>query len=526
MATDSTPESSVSPADRAGMSSEKGIVEFLHGKTLILTGATGFLGKVLVEKILREQPDVAHIYLVIKARPNRSVHERLLEQVVSAPVFDRLRERYGEGYQAFMLSKLTAIDGDIGQEWLGVDEATREALFPKVDVLVNSAATTAFDERFDTALAINSLGPRNLARFAHRCPKLKLLMHVSTAFVNGLREGRAPEAAWTPGASVAAEQNKLAAGTPPLDVEQELAIASEALATATAEAASRGLDKADANAYVQQAMVALGMARSRVYGWQDTYVFTKAMGEAVLAAERGHLPVAIIRPSIVESAMREPVKGWIEGIRMADPIFIAYGKGQMKGFLADRDGVLDMVPVDIVINAMLAAMPARAGRDGLQVYHVATSTANPLRISFLAEVVSRHFEEAPFKDNKGSAIKLRDLVVFPSYQSFFLDNWIRYKVPLMVLSLLPFLTDSATKRRLTVLEKTFDQLGYFANIYQPYTFYRGRFDASNTRALYEGLREDEVERFNFDLTRIDWRSYIKDVHLPGLRHFVLKGRGS
>ena len=90
----------------------------------------------------------------------------------------------------------------------------------------------------------------------------------------------------------------------------------------------------------------------------------KAMGEMLLGRQHGEVPVAIVRPSIVESALSEPYAGWVEGIRMCDPIVIAYGKGQLRGFVGDADGVLDVVPVDHVVNAMLAAMPRHARTAG------------------------------------------------------------------------------------------------------------------------------------------------------------------
>lgn len=97
-------------------------------------------------------------------------------------------------------------------------------------------------------------------------------------------------------------------------------------------------------------------------------------------AEQHGLPVSIVRPSIVESALQEPMTGWMEGIRMADPIILAFGKGHMDGFVGDRHGVLDIVPVDTVINAVLAACAAQASTPGVSVYHVATSVLNPLSI--------------------------------------------------------------------------------------------------------------------------------------------------
>jgi len=55
--------------------------------------------------------------------------------------------------------------------------------------------------------------------------------------------------------------------------------------------------------------------RARAFGWQDTYVFTKAMAEMLMVSGRDDLPVVIVRPSVIESTYSQPFPGWIEGHR-------------------------------------------------------------------------------------------------------------------------------------------------------------------------------------------------------------------
>lgn len=100
------------------------IRQFLHGRTLLITGATGFLGKVLVEKILYEQQDVAHIYLLMQPRGTQTAADRLNDQVIPSDAFARLQERHGDGYRDFMTSKLSAVEGRLGLPALGIDEQT------------------------------------------------------------------------------------------------------------------------------------------------------------------------------------------------------------------------------------------------------------------------------------------------------------------------------------------------------------------------------------------------------------------
>jgi fatty acyl-CoA reductase len=56
--------------------------------------------------------------------------------------------------------------------------------------------------------------------------------------------------------------------------------------------------------------------RARMFGWPNTYVFTKAMGEMLLVHyNRDTVPLVIIRPTMITSTYQEPFPGWIEGVR-------------------------------------------------------------------------------------------------------------------------------------------------------------------------------------------------------------------
>lgn len=69
---------------------------------------------------------------------------------------------------------------------------------------------------------------------------------------------------------------------------------------------------------VAQKMKEVGMARATLFGWQNTYQFTKAMAEMVIHESRGEVPVVIVRPSFIESTLKEPLPGWIQGNRCED----------------------------------------------------------------------------------------------------------------------------------------------------------------------------------------------------------------
>ncbi|KAK6793821.1 hypothetical protein RDI58_007274 [Solanum bulbocastanum] len=503
-----------------------GITMFLRGKAFLITGATGFLGKVLIEKILRTTPDVNKIFILIKAKNKEVAMQRLKNEILNADIFNCLKQVHGKSYQTFMLSKLVPVLGNVCEANLGIDQDTANMMVKEVDIIVNSAANTTFDERYDIALDINTGGPTRLMNFAKQCHNLKLFLQVSTAYVNGQQQGRIMEKPFCIGDSIAKEN--LLSGVDlnsftSLNVEDEIKLVLES---------KQGLEDNS----VAQKMKEIGLQRANKFGWQDTYVFTKAMGEMMIDSMRGDIPVVIIRPSVIESTYKEPFPGWMEGSRMMDPIILYYGKGQLTGFLVDPNGVLDVassshkypVPADMVVNATLAAM-AKHGTEGKpgssNVYQVASSAVNPLVFKDLARMLFDHFNRSPYIDSKGRPIHVPKMSLLRSMEDLSSHLW----QDAINRSGLTDLTDPNGKlsRKLeNICRKSVEQAKYLANIYEPYTFYGGRFDNSNTQRLMECMSKEERWQFGFDVESIDWKDYISNVHIPGLRKHVMKGRGS
>ncbi|GLT96270.1 hypothetical protein SLE2022_139070 [Rubroshorea leprosula] len=493
-----------------------GIVKFLRGKGFFITGATGFLAKVLIEKILRTMPDVGKIFLLIKAKNEEAAMERLKNEIINTDLFKCLQETYGKAYQNFMLSKLVPVVGDLSEYDLGLQGDLADVIAEEVNIIVNSAANTTFDERYDVAIDINTRGPCHLMGFAKKFKNLKLFLQVSTAYVNGQRQGRIMEKPFCIGDSIAMENlisETATRSTPILDIENELRLALNS-------------DEASEGAEVAQKMKELGLERAKRYGWQDTYVFTKAMGEMMINKMRGEIPVVIIRPSVIESTYKEPFPGWMEGNRMMDPIVLCYGKGQLTGFLVDPDGVLDVVPADMVVNATLAAI-ARHGmtqKPEINIYQIASSVVNPLVFQDLARLLYEHYNSSPVLDSKGRPIQVPSMKLFSTMEELSTHLW-RDAIDRSGLTAVASSDGKLSQKLELICRKSVDQAKYLANLYEPYTFYGGRFDNSNAQGLMEIMSEEEKRCFGFDVGSIDWKDYIKNVHIPGLRRHVMKGRG-
>jgi len=139
------------------------ITESLRGKSILITGSTGFLGKPVVEKILREVPEVSQIYVLIrpKTRPSGEVlaaADRMESELIGSDVFDKLRAERPD-FDTFIHEKLSAVGGDVSLEGLDLIPEDAERLFQEIDIIINSAAVVVFDERLDFAVQLNTLGP-------------------------------------------------------------------------------------------------------------------------------------------------------------------------------------------------------------------------------------------------------------------------------------------------------------------------------------------------------------------------------
>lgn len=163
-------------------------------------------------------------------------------------------------------------------------------------------------------------------------------------------------------------------------------------------------------------MVREGLECTRALGWPDVYTMTKALGEQLLVRDRGPIPLCLLRPTIIESALREPRPGWIDGLRTLDPVIVAYGRGQLRDFPADPGTAIDVVPVDVVVKATLAAAAALLRTGGLSVYHVATGQ-KPLTVGQLAGHLHEYFGRHPLRDRAGRPVPVRSWR-FPSRRAF------------------------------------------------------------------------------------------------------------
>jgi HAD superfamily hydrolase (TIGR01490 family) len=419
--------------------------------------------------------------------------------------------------------RVTAVGGDLSQDSLkGVHD---------IDIVIHCAASVSFEQPLDDALELNGKGPARLLEALRQAGSDPYFIHVSTAYAAGQRTGLVLErpsgsAPSEPEVDIDAELD--AARTWRRDIEAESRLpdhqrrfvrqAERAVGPAGGPAVGVRAERLRRD-WVGDELVERGRERARALGWSDTYTLSKALGErGLIAANPGHL--TIVRPAIVESALHMPYPGWMESLKVADPIMLGYGAGLIPGrFGANGSVRMDIIPVDFVANACLAAAAHPPSNGTVRTLNVSTGMRNPLTIRGLAERTTSYFRERPIPGEDGLPIEVTEF---------------RFSTPAQIVSALdraeallergrtliekiPIPRNDDVELRLHKNQRRLDRLRRLNEIYWPYGALDCVFDDRNTRALLRELHPDDRERFGFDVDEIDWDEYLGEVHLPALR---------
>ena len=501
------------------------IAEALKGKTILVTGSTGFLGKSIVEKCLRAIPDVGRINLAIRSSARRPAAERLEREVLSSPAFKRLKEQLGEeAFARLVKAKLAVIEIDLGRDGLGLSDIGREQL-RECDIVIHSAAAVEFDNPADLSAQTNLLGAARMVEALKATGARPHLVHISTAYVGGMLRGLVrEEAPHDPGLNWRHEAEVLANLRAPVEEESR---SPEILNRLSREARSRmgpAGTPAVARAterlrdrWVKDRLIERGRVHARAMGFADIYSFTKAMAEHAVVELHGDIPLSIVRPSIIESALEEPFPGWLEGFRMAEPLILAFGRGILRDFSGLPDSVLDIIPADFVVNTVLAVAANPPADTRPRVYHAASGSRNPLRFRGMTDSAARYFAKHPLRDRFGQAIGTPNWT-YPSREELatraktalrFVEaaQWAVERLPLGA-SVAGISDDLNAERER--LERGVNLI----QLYGVYTEVDCIFDTRNLMSLWEKMPEAERKVFPFDAALYDWEHYFQDVHFP------------
>ena len=533
------------------------VTEILRGKHVLLIGTTGFVGKVALSMLLHRYPDIGRVYCLVRPGAGNTADERFYKKVAASEAFDPVRDVHGAGFEAWMRTKIVAVPGDIGRPLCNFTEEQIAEL--KVDVILNSAGLVSFAPSLESALRINAMGAKNVLDLARKLGAR--LVHVSTCFVAGQREGDVWEDEpvvgyfprqdelldrdFDPAAEIADCQKIIEQARDRSNDRQHISEFRERAAESLREQRRDPDDENDLKIavarerkiWMNDVLTKLGMERARHWGWTNTYTYTKSLGEQMILGDRA-VASTIVRPAIVESAIRYPFPGWNEGFNTSAPLMYLMLKGHRAVPVGD-DAALDVIPVDFIAAGMLLATAAVLAGEHDPVYQLGTSDANRVTSKRLTQLtalaVRRHFRDKADRgeDELRSRLRARLESMPVSYEHF--ERWSAPMFKRIADKLIHVIDDrlpswgaprveAIAERARDELQKvsTFTgQIAELVDLFKPFTTDHDiAFRCDHMRALWARVTPADQDRLLWAPHLVDWRKYWLDTHFPGLQKWT------
>ncbi|MCS6856787.1 MAG: SDR family oxidoreductase [Sandaracinaceae bacterium] len=498
--------------------------EKLEGKQLLVTGCSGFIGKVFIGLLLDRVPEIRRIILLARPKKGKGAKERVSWLFERSPAFRHLREKHEEGLGDWLRERVLVVEGDVRYPHLGLSAFEAQNLAREIDAVIHVAGETDFEPDPIEAIAINTKGALHAQEFA-RMSRGKRLLHVSTAFVAGMVSGRVEERI----------RRGISPNGTPFDPWDELHAIESLCASLSSKAPSPHEARKQRITYVS--------LRARSLGWPNIYTYTKGLAEHLVAGN-GDVATCLVRPSIVESAREIPFSGWNEGVNTSAPIVWLVSTMHRHLPVASQH-IFDVVPVDTAARGILLALAELMGGEHAPVYHLASGDTNPFTFGRAVDLTSlarrrqygesnnaferwvlRHLDSVPSDTPPSEDLTLSLARAAASKVKELWSNldiarvaprWTNHKFG-------EFISKVAQQqsKQWSHLARTLAQVESMLERYQPFIFdHNYVFVTEEIRRASQRLEGEEKESLGWDVENIDWRDYWMNVQIPGLDRWSL-----
>ncbi|XP_045467337.1 fatty acyl-CoA reductase 1-like [Harmonia axyridis] len=449
------------------------IGDFYKGTNIFITGATGFVGKALVEKLLRSCDGIDNIYLLMRDKRGLCIEQRL-KDLFKNPVFEKIRDKNPDVFQ-----KVKAINGDVSLPNLALSEIDRIFLWDNIDVVFHSAATVKFNEDLKNAMLLNTLGTKRVLDLCKEMKKLKSFVHVSTAFSNSDKT-HIKETVYKPAFDLNSIMNCM--DILPKDIVEML-------------------------------------SKKLLGKHPNTYTFTKALAEYLVLEYSSTIPAAVVRPSIITAAWKEPIPGWVDNMSGITGIFMECGRGTIKSIICDEKYVMDIIPVDVVVNTIITAgWHTHAYKSKMmRVYNCVTGGRNPVTWKRFGELTHKYVREYPSKYVQW----------YPGFE-YRTNRFIHiiyatlyHTIPAALLDVFLYCT-----RQKPIMLRISNKFYHALEAGKFFSTNEWDFDTNTFESLANAVKHTEDgKEFNIDIHQntsdFDWDQYVKNFMI-GVRQYVLK----
>ncbi|KAL7012852.1 hypothetical protein ACKWTF_015078 [Chironomus riparius] len=300
------------------------IADFYANKNILITGATGFMGKVLLETLLRKCGGINCIYIIVRMKRGVDPKQRYNEFIEDI-VFDNIRQATPE-----RLNKIKLIKGDILIDNLGINEKDTIELIENVNIIFHCAAKAKFSLTLRDALSHNLHATWRVLQLAEKIQNLVVFSHFSTCYCNPLDK--------------VMEERYYKPCEDPFKVIRALMSSNE-----------KDLDEL-------QPILMRGMP--------NTYAISKLLTEELVHLYSDRIKFVVTRPAVVISAWREPFIGYVDNKKngLIGPM-MARASGALRTVLSNPDKLIELVPVDVATHAIIALTCKRGLIEGNEILY-------------------------------------------------------------------------------------------------------------------------------------------------------------
>ncbi|XP_011865824.1 PREDICTED: putative fatty acyl-CoA reductase CG5065 isoform X2 [Vollenhovia emeryi] len=445
------------------------IQSFYAGQTIFITGGTGFLGKILIEKLLRSCPDISTIYILIRSKKDKNP-ERRLDEMFDSVLFDRVKNEVPH-----FRKKVVPIVGDLEIENLGLSKNDKNILIHKVSIIFHMAANVRFIEKLKHHVQVNICATNTILSIVKLMQNLKSFIYVSTIYSN-FNMKHVEERVYTY----------------PIDYKDIISFVHTLSENEMEEKMTKIVSQ-----------------------WPNTYTFTKAMAERLLRDEGQGLPIGIFRPGTVSTTANEPLIGWTDN--KYGPVGVAASMllGITRVQRCNSNAKTNLVPVDFTINALIASAwdifnQCRKDKDML-IYNFVSPIDRPTWSEYTNALL-----------DTSKIYPMHKAIYFPCMT--FLQRDIPYKICVWLYHFLPALLMDAANicmNRQPRMLKLYMTIGKCSKAIEPFCNYEWSYSTDNVQAMWDHLGEEDQNLFKFSMFAFDWTKYLVD-HYKGIRLFLLK----
>ncbi|CAH0602073.1 unnamed protein product [Chrysodeixis includens] len=456
------------------------VQKYYEDATVFITGGPGFLGKALVEKLLRACK-IKKIFVLIRLKKGKGSQEKL-ETVWQDSLFDLVREK-----KPRFLDKIVPVTGFVSEPRLGLSERDWVTITNEVDIIFHTAATVRFDEPLKVAAKINVGGTMNAVEVAKCCTKLKQFIHVSTAFSQATKERIG---------KVVTEQFYPCVMSPKIFMDMVDTMKEDRLNNITPEL---------------------------IKGWPNTYTFTEAIAEHVIKDCAADLPVCIVKPPIVLHALYEPHPGWLEKSCLGGPSGIAFGVGMgvLHVFYVDTENRVASAPLEYVNNATIAAAwdsteRHKEGSREIPIYNIA-SEEDLVKWGDYSKFLATECKPGL---TTPQALWYCYLIETQNIFYYWLLNWLLHYIPAYIMDVV-FAIFGMRPQGISSFVKVFQGINKKVGAYTYFLTNSWKFKNYNVKAMISRMTDNDRAIFNCDLRTVNTGLHAQ-VWCIGLRKYIVK----